>query len=172
INRVLPPPEGVAQQLASLLGPTELPKLFAGVQPSPAPPLDLPGSGTVRALAQSAAASTVQVVTIRCAREQLGTGLYVAVHAVVPAEFTALGPDIYDHGRVSGAIVGVRADVRRGGSGGRLLTAPGLVGGIVFGASRTSPGVGYAISANSVAAEIREASTRTGAVPSGACTAE
>jgi len=250
INRVLPPPEGVAQQLASLLGPTELPKLFAGVEPSPAPPLDLPGSGTVRALAQSAAASTVQVVTIGCGREQLGTGFFVAEHvvvtnahvvaggssisvalagvtqratlvtfdarqdvavlrvaamtapalrlagnppergvpaaalghpgggplavipAVVTAEFTALGPDIYDHGKVSRAIVEVRAAVRRGDSGGPLLTAPGLVGGIVFGASRTSPGVGYAIAANSVAAEIREASARTGAVPSGACTSE
>src|SRR5439155_20074023 len=90
----------------------------------------------------------------------------------VTAEFTALGPYNYDNGRVSRAIVEVRADVRRGDSGGPLLTAPGLVGGIVFGASRTSPGVGYAIAANSVAAEVRESSTRTGAVPSGACTAE
>ena len=250
INRVLPPTEGVAQQLVSLLAPTELPQLFAGVEPSPAPPLDLPASGTARALAQSAAASTVQVVTIGCGREQLGTGFFVAEHvvvtnahvvaggasisvalggvtqrstlvlfdprqdiavlrvasmtapalrlaqsspqrgapaaalghpgggplvvipAVVTADFTALGPDIYDRGRVSREVVEVRADVRRGDSGGPLLVEPGLVGGIVFGASRLSPGVGYAIAASSVASEIREATPRTGAVSSGACTSE
>jgi S1-C subfamily serine protease len=250
INRLLPPAEGVAQQLVALLAPTDLPQLFAGVEPSPAPPLDLPGSGTVRALAQSGEASTIQVVTIGCGREQLGTGFFVSDHvvvtnahvvaggssisvkqagttqratlvlydarqdiavlrvaslsapalrlaenppergtqaaalghpgggplavipAVVTAEFAASGPDIYDHGSVTRAIVELRADVRRGDSGGPLLTAPGLVGGIVFGASRTSPGVGYAIAADSVAAEIRQASTRTGAVASGACTSE
>ena len=250
INRVLPPPEGVAQQLVSLLAPTELPQLFAGVEPSPAPPLEVPGSGTVLALAQSAKASTVQVVTIGCGREQLGTGFFVAEHvvvtnahvvaggtsisvaqagtthratlvlydarqdlavlrvasmtaptlrlaenpperglpaaalghpgggpltvipAVVTARFTASGPDIYNRGSVTRSIIEMRADVRRGDSGGPLLTAPGLVGGIVFGASRISPGVGYAIAANSVADEIRQASTQAGDVPSGACTTE
>ena len=250
INRVLPPAEGVAQQLVALLAPTELPQLFAGVEPSPAPPLDIPGSGTVRALTQSAAASTVQVVTIGCGREQLGTGFFVAEHvivtnahvvaggssisvalegsteratlvlfdarqdiavlrvasmsapalrlaesppergtpaaalghpgggpltaiaAIITAQFNATGPDIYDHGSVTRAIIEVRADVRRGDSGGPLLIEPGLVGGIVFGASRISPGVGYAIAANSVASEIRDAATRNAAVPSGACTAD
>ena len=250
INRVLPPAEGVAQQLVSLLAPTDLPQLFAGVEPSPAPPLDLPTSGAARALAQSAVASTVQVVTIGCGREQLGTGFFVAEHvvvtnahvvaggstisviregstqrttlvlfdprediavlrvasmtapslrlaenppqrgaqaaalghpggrpltvipAVVTAEFTAVGPDIYDQGRIPREVIEVRADVQRGDSGGPLLVAPGLVGGIVFGASRTSPGVGYAIAANSVAGEIRDAATHSGAVASGACARE
>ena len=250
INRILPPAEGVAQQLVALLAPTELPQLFAGVEPSPAPPLDLPERGTVRALTESAAASTVQVVTIGCGREQLGTGFFVAEHlvvtnahvvaggssisvalagstqratlvlfdarqdiavlrvasmsapalrlaenppargtpaaalghpgggpltaiaAIITAQFTATGPDIYDHGSVTRAIIEMRADVRRGDSGGPLLIEPGLVGGIVFGASRISPGVGYAIAANSVADEIRQASAQAGPVPSGACTTE
>ena len=250
INRILPPAEGVAQQLVALLAPTELPQLFAGVEPSPAPPLDLPESGTVRALTESAAASTVQVVTIGCGREQLGTGFFVTEHvvvtnahvvaggssisvalagstqratlilfdarqdiavlrvasidapalrlaenppargtpaaalghpgggprtaiaAIITAQFTATGPDIYDHGSVTRAIIEMRADVRRGDSGGPLLIEPGLVGGIVFGASRISPGVGYAIAANSVADEIRQASAQAGPVPSGACTTE
>jgi S1-C subfamily serine protease len=250
INRILPPPEGVARQLVALLAPTELPQLFAGVEPSPAPPLDMPASGTVRALAQSAQASTVQVVTIGCGREQLGSGFFVAEHmvvtnahvvaggdsisvalggftqratlvlfdahqdvavlrlssmtapplrlaqtapergtpaaalghprggpltvipAVVTARFTATGPDIYDNGSVSREVVEVRADVQRGDSGGPLLVEPGLVGGIVFGASRTSPDVGYAIAADSVAREIGNASARSAAVASGACTTE
>ena len=250
INRILPPPEGVAHQLVALIAPTELPQLFAGVEPSPAPPLDLPAGGTVRALAQSAEASTVQVVVIGCGREQLGSGFFVAEHvvvtnahvvaggssisvavggftqratlvlfdahqdiavlrlptmsapplrlsqnppergtpaaalghpgggpltvipAVVTQQITATGPDIYDQGSVTREVIEVRADVQRGDSGGPLLTEPGLVGGIVFGASRTSPGVGYAIAANSVAGEIGDASTRSSAVPSGACITE
>ena len=250
INRILPPPEGVAHQLVALVAPTELPQLFAGVEPSPAPPLDMPASGTVRTLAESGEASTVQVVVIGCGREQLGSGFFVAEHvivtnahvvaggntisvalggftqratlvlfdpkqdiavlrlptmsapplrlvqnppergspaaalghprggpltvipAVVTARFTASGPDIYDNGSVSREIVEVRADVQRGDSGGPLLVQPGLVGGIVFGASRTSADVGYAIAANSVASEIGNASTRSAVVPSGACTTE
>jgi S1-C subfamily serine protease len=248
INRILPPPEGVAHQLVALLAPTELPQLFAGVEPSPAPPLDLPTSGTARTLAESAVASTVKVITIGCGREQLGSGFFVAEHmvvtnahvvaggnsfsvalgdftqpatlvlfdarqdvavlrlptlsapalrlaqeapqrgtpavalghprggpltvipAVVTARFTATGPDIYDNGSLSREVVEVRADVQRGDSGGPLVVGPGLVGGIVFGASRTSADVGYAIAANSVAGEIREAVTRSAGVPSGACT--
>ncbi len=250
INRILPAPEGVAHQLVALLAPTDLPQLFAGVEPSPAPPLDLPASGTFGPLAQSAEASTVQVVVIGCGREQLGSGFFVAEHvvvtnahvvaggnsisvalggftqratlvhfdarqdiavlrlptmsapplrlaqdapnrgtpavalghprggpltpipAVVTAQFTANGPDIYDNGDVSRQVVEVRADVQRGDSGGPLVIAPGVVGGIVFGASRTSDNVGYAIAANSVAREITDASARSASVPSGACTTE
>jgi S1-C subfamily serine protease len=250
INSVLPPAEGVARQVVALLAPTDFPQLFTGVEPSPAPPLDLPGSGTVAALARSGQASTVQVVTVGCGREQLGTGFFVAEHvvvtnahvvaggntisvalagatdratlvlfdpsqdiavlrlasmsapalrlassaptrgtmaaalghpgggpltsipAVVTSEFAASGPDIYDRGDVTRDIVELRADVRRGDSGGPLITAPGLVGGIVFGASRITPGVGYAIAADSVATEIRQAGARTSPVGSGACLAD
>lgn len=250
INRVLPPPEGVAQEIVSLLAPTEFPQLFAGIEPSPAPPLDLPPSGTVRTLAESAAASTVEVVAIGCGHEQLGTGFYIAEHvvvtnahvvaggdtitvalgrdtfsatlvlfdprqdvallrveggsapalrlasstpqrgtqaaalghpnggdlttvpAVVTASFSADGPDIYDHQTVNRQIVELRADVRRGDSGGPLVVSPGVVGGIVFGASRIDPNVGYAIAADSVATELRDGESRTARVSSGACLAE
>jgi S1-C subfamily serine protease len=250
VNRVLPPPEGVAQQIVGLLAPTEFPQLFAGIEPSPAPPLDLPPSGSVRNLAVSGEASTVQVVAIGCGREQLGSGFFVADHvvvtnahvvaggdtvsvaqngslhratlilfdprqdvalvrvgsvsgpplrlattspsrgtqaaalgypgggalsvipAVVTASFQANGPDIYDRGEVSRTVVELRADVRRGDSGGPLLTQPGVVGGIVFGASRLDPNVGYAIAAESVAVELREGANRSAAVDSGACVSE
>jgi S1-C subfamily serine protease/uncharacterized membrane protein required for colicin V production len=250
INRVLPPPEGVAQEIVTLLAPTEFPNLFSGIEPSPAPPLDMPPSGTVRTLAVSGEPSTVQVVTTGCGREQLGTGFFIADHvvvtnahvvsggesvavalagttyratlilfdprqdvallrvpsvtgpplelagsapprgtqaaalgfpggggltvipAVVTASFVADGPDIYDQGVVSRNIVEVRAGVRRGDSGGPLLTAPGVVGGIVFGASRSDSSVGYAIAAESVATELREGAARSAAVDSGACLSE
>jgi S1-C subfamily serine protease len=250
VNRVLPPPEGVAAQIVGLLAPTEFPNLFAGIAPSPAPPLDLPATATARALAASAEASTAQVLVIGCGHEQLGTGFFVTptavvtnahvvaggdtisvalggrtyearltlydprqdialllvptasapalrladtppergteaaalghpgggplqlIPAVVTAEFDAAGPDIYGSGSVTRAIIELRADVRRGDSGGPLLTAPGVVGGIVFGASRVDTGVGYALAASSVATEIREGTGRTTAVDSGGCVGE
>ncbi|MDP9271636.1 MAG: MarP family serine protease [Chloroflexota bacterium] len=250
INRVLPPPEGVAQQIVSLLAPTEFPNLFAGIEPSPAPPLELPPSGTVRNLAVSGESSTVKVEATGCGREQLGTGFFITEHvvvtnahvvsggdtmavalagsthtatlilfdprqdvallrvpsvtgpvldlagstpqrgtqaaalgfpggggltvipAVVTSSFVAEGPDIYDRGTVSRSIVELRAGVRRGDSGGPLLTSPGIVGGIVFGASRADPTVGYAIAASSVAVELREGSARSSPVDSGGCLTE
>ncbi len=247
INRVMPAPASVAAQVVGLLAPTEFPQLFAGIEPSPAPPLDLPASDAVRALATSADTSTVQVRVLGCGREQLGTGFFVTSHvvvtnahvvaggdtmsvalggrsytarltlfdprqdvalldvpgasapalrladsapqrgteaaalghpgggpltvipAVVTAQFSAAGPDIYSRESVTRSIIELRAGVRRGDSGGPLLTAPGVVGGIVFGASRIDPGVGYAISAASVAAEIRDGTGSTAAADSGAC---
>ena len=247
INTVLPAPEGVARLVTDLLAPTEFPQLFSGIEPSPAPPLELPGTEAVRALAESGKASTVQVIAQGCGRQQLGTGFFVASHvvltnahvvaggetmtvdegseslqatlilydpdqdvallrvpsatrpalrlasvtpqrgtravalghprggplefipAVVTASFNARGPDIYDRTLVDRSIVEVRAEVRRGDSGGPLMTATGVAGGIIFGASRVDPGVGYAISAASVAAEVREGEGRTAPVGSGAC---
>jgi S1-C subfamily serine protease len=250
INRVLPAPEGVAAQIVGLLAPTEFPQLFAGIEPSPAPALDLPDETTARALTASAEASTVQVLVIGCGHEQLGTGFFVTsqvvvtnahvvaggdtmsvafggdtyearlilydprqdiallrvptasapalrlaatspqrgtdagalghpgggplalIPAVVTAAFDAAGPDIYGAGSVTRSIVELRADVRRGDSGGPLLTAPGVVGGVIFGASRVDAGVGYALAASSVATEIREGTNRTATVGSGACVSE
>ncbi len=250
VNRVLPAPGGVAAQIVGLLAPTQFPQLFAGIEPSPAPALDLPDSATARTLAASAEASTVQVIVVGCGHEQLGSGFFVSgqvavtnahvvaggdtmsvafggntyearlilydprqdiallrvptasapalrladtapqrgteagalghpgggpltlIPAVVTAAFDAAGPDIYGVGSVTRSIVELRADVRQGDSGGPLLTAPGVVGGVIFGASRVDPGVGYALAASSVATEIREGSARTAAVASGACVNE
>lgn len=247
IDSTLPDPGGVATDLVGLLAPTDLPDLFAGLEPPPAPPLNLPSSSRARTLAASAVQSTVRVTGFGCGREQLGSGFFVADHAVVtnahvvagvdsvsidsggrafsatlvlydprqdiavlrvpetsqPAlrlagqtpergtdavalgfpgggplvfvravvtqAFDAAGPDIYSRGSTSRQIVELRADVQRGDSGGPLIVAPGVAGGIVFGASRTNAAVGYAISANSVATEIRQATGNVGAVSSGAC---
>jgi S1-C subfamily serine protease len=250
IDAVLPPPERVAGSVVDLLGPTDFPDLFAGIEPSPAPPLELPGAAAVASLADSGKPSTVEVVAIGCGREQIGTGFFIADHvvvtnahvvaggnsisvsqdsasfraslvfydpgqdlavlrvpestqpplrlarstpgrgtraaalghpggrrltvipAVVTTSFRANGPDIYDRSVVTRTIVEVRGQVQRGDSGGPLLTEKGVVGGIVFGASRTSSSVGYTISAASVATELDEAANRTRAVDSGGCLPE
>lgn len=244
----LPQPATVAGRLLGLLTATDLPLLFAGLEPPPAAPVDLPPDAEARALAQSAIGSTALVSSTGCgAWQQVGSGFFVtATHAVTnahvvagtdtnsvtvggathdavvvsfdpdvdiallyvaganavpleldltlpergdaavalghpgggpltvsPAAVTAthevVGPDIYGEGRVEHSVVEMRADITRGNSGGPLVVAPGVVGGVVFGESRTAADVGYAISAPSAAASIGNATQRTAAVDTGPC---
>lgn len=97
-------------------------------------------------------------------------GPLTAIPAAITARYQAVGPDIYGSGSVTRSVLELRADVQRGDSGGPLLVAPGVVGGIVFGASRTSGGVGYALSASAVSQEITTGSRASAPVSSGACT--
>ena len=80
-----------------------------------------------------------------------------------------MGPNIYGEGSHPHSVVEVRSDIRRGNSGGPLVVTPGVVGGVVFGESRTTADVGYAISAPAAAASIGDAVARTGAVGTGPC---
>jgi len=124
---------------------------------------------TASAQPLSISSTTPRRGTVAAALGHPGGGALSLIPAVVTAEFTTQGPDIYATESVNRDIVELRADVRQGDSGGPLLTDVGVVGGIVFGASRTDANVGYAIAATSVAAEIREGASRTASVASGAC---
>jgi S1-C subfamily serine protease len=97
-----------------------------------------------------------------------GEGLKVAPAAITAAH-EVIGPDIYGAGGVQHSILELRAEVDRGNSGGPLLVAPGVVGGIVFGESRTAADVGYAISIASVREEIERRLQRQQAVDTGPC---
>ncbi len=248
INRVLPAPSLIGSSLLGLIERSDLPRLFAGLEPSPAPPVALPGGQQAQALARSAIASTVEVVVAACDREQVGTGFFVAPSVVVtnahvvsggtqmvvrrgdgdhPATLTffdpdhdiallrvtgttgppltlaaqipargtrgvalghplagpltvipaavtaqydsARGTDIYDRRTVLRSIVELRARVEHGDSGGPLVVAPGVVGGIVFGASASAADVGYALAAPMVAREISRVLGRAAPVGSGTC---
>jgi hypothetical protein len=79
------------------------------------------------------------------------------------------GPDIYGDGSYPHSIVEIRADVQRGDSGGPLVIAPGTVGGMVFGESRTIADVGYAIAAPAVTAAIGDGAALRQAVDTGPC---
>ena len=79
------------------------------------------------------------------------------------------GPDIYGAGQHSRNVVELRAEIRRGNSGGPLVIAPGVVGGVVFGASRASPEVGYAIGSDEAVERIGPYIGATAAVGTGAC---
>ena len=74
-----------------------------------------------------------------------------------------------DKGIFEHSVVEIRADLRQGSSGGPLVVAPGVVGGVIFGESRTSADVGYAIAAPAAMASIGNAAQRTQAVSTGPC---
>jgi S1-C subfamily serine protease len=91
------------------------------------------------------------------------------IPAAVSATYRAIGLDIYDRDRVSRDIVELRADVEPGDSGGPFVLPDGTVGGVVFASSKSEDGVGYALSAPDVAAEVTPAIGRTRAVSTGSC---
>lgn len=244
----LPPASTVAGRMLTLLSGTDLPLLFAGLEPPPAPPVDLPADADARTLAESAVASTARIEGAGCgAYLQVGSGFFLSrdhlvtnAHVVAgttassatvggvtfaasvvvfdpaadvavlyvpganapalslsgalpergmtgvalgypgggsltisPAAVTATyditGPDIYGEGSYPHAVVEIRADIRRGNSGGPLLVAPGVAGGMVFGESRTAGDVGYAIGAPAVSAAIGGGLQATQAVDTGHC---
>ena len=244
----LPAPTVVAGQLLALLDTTGLPPLFAGFEPAPAPPVDLPPDAEARALAQSAIASTARIASVGCGEGQaVGSGFFVSpthvvtnahvvaggsettvtvggsVHraivvafdpnadlallnvpdaaapalvlstsvpargltgvalgypgggdltvtpAAVTASFRAGGPNIYGEGLSERSVVEMTAEIRRGNSGGPLVIAPGTVGGVVFGASRAAPEVGYAIGSDQALERLGPFIGSTAAVDTGAC---
>ncbi len=83
-----------------------------------------------------------------------GGGALTVTAAGVTATHAVPGPDIYGEGAFTRNVVEMRSQIRHGNSGGPLITAPGVVGGIVFGASRASPDVGYAIGSDEAVARL------------------
>jgi S1-C subfamily serine protease len=105
LNDVLPAPTELAGELARLLDDTGLPNLFVGLEPLPAPPVELPTDPFVRALAARAEPSTVKVTAATCLALSSGTGFvvgrgYVVTNAHVVAGATTirvtLGADAFD----------------------------------------------------------------------------
>ena len=244
----LPPPTVVVGRLLALLDATDLPPLFAGLEPEPAPPVDLPPDPQARALADSALSSTALIATTGCgAGVAVGSGFFVSqtdvvtnahvvaggthttvtvsgavyvatviafdpnsdlalLHvpggrapalrlsgvapqrgttgvilgfpgggdmtmtaAAVTAAYEIGGPSIYGEGITERSVVELRTQIKPGNSGGPLVVAPGTVGGVVFGGSRVSPDVGYAIGADQALASIGPFIGSTAAVGTGAC---
>lgn len=98
-----------------------------------------------------------------------GGGNLTVTSAAVSATFDIEGPDIYGDGRSPHSIVELRAAIHHGNSGGPLITAPGTVGGVVFGSSRSDPDVGYAIGPDQVTRTLAPSIDRTRAVDTGSC---
>jgi S1-C subfamily serine protease len=101
-----------------------------------------------------------------------GGGRLRLIPALISHPIDALGRDIYDNQIISRKVIEMRADVAPGDSGGPLLMPDGSVGGVTFSESRTQPEVGYALSAEDVAADVAKAINRDAAVDTGACLTE
>ena len=98
-----------------------------------------------------------------------GGGDLTVTAAGVTASHDIAGPNIYGEGSFGRSVVELRAEVRRGNSGGPLVIEPGLVGGVIFGASRINPEVGYAIGADEAVERLGPFIGATAAVDTGAC---
>lgn len=99
-----------------------------------------------------------------------GNGATLEVRpAAVQARLMAVGHDIYGQGRVTREILAVSSTVERGDSGGPFVTGGGDVAGVVFAASRTEPGTGYVLTAESVRDAVAAAIDRDTAVGTGNC---
>ncbi len=83
IARVLPPPTALAVELGHLLDASGLPDVFIGLEPLPAPPVDVPDDPAARAIAGSAVQSTVKVSAATCGTQSTGSGFAVAAEYVV-----------------------------------------------------------------------------------------
>lgn len=95
LSNVLPAPTEIAGQLARLLDDSGLPDLFVGLEPLPAPPVDLPDDPLVAGLAEIALPSIVKITAATCLSLSSGTGFvvergYVVTNAHVVAGATTV----------------------------------------------------------------------------------
>ena len=95
-------------------------------------------------------------------------GLWVGP-ARVRGTLDAAGQDIYGRTSVVREIYSLRAQVRRGASGGPVLDERGEVVGMVFATSLDDPDTGYALTLAEIAPVLRRADTATASVPTGPC---
>jgi S1-C subfamily serine protease len=98
-----------------------------------------------------------------------GGGDLFGTRAAVRRALDAEGRDIYSEASVVREVYELQAEVRPGDSGGPFVLPDGTVAGVVFAASSTDPGVGYAIVSTEVVPDVQAAQGLTTAVSSGPC---
>ncbi len=98
-----------------------------------------------------------------------GGGDLTGGKAAVRREIPAVGRDIYGGGSVERNVYELQAEIHPGNSGGPFVLTDGRVAGVVFAASTTDEGIGYAIASTDVAPDLRAALGRTQPVSTGAC---
>ena len=99
-----------------------------------------------------------------------GGGSLTGVKAANRRVLHAVGRDIYGNGTVIRDIYELQAVVRPGNSGGPFVLVKGAVAGLVFAASTTDKGVGYAITSTEILPDVRRGIHRTAPVSTRGCT--
>jgi S1-C subfamily serine protease len=87
----------------------------------------------------------------------------------VQARFDAVGRDIYGESGVQREIYDLRARVEQGDSGGPFVLPRGAVAGVVFAASTSDAGEGFALTGAEVADEVDQGAGSSTPVPTGDC---
>lgn len=90
---VLPPPGEVVGEVGAILDESGLPQVFSGLEPLPAPPVDVPGGAEAAAIAGRALAATVRVEAAGCGVSFTGTAFSVAPGVFVTNAHVIAGAD-------------------------------------------------------------------------------
>ncbi len=98
-----------------------------------------------------------------------GGGPLAASGAAVLRPMEAVGRDIYGTGRAVRDVLELQVVVRPGNSGGPFVLPDGTVAGVVFAASSTEDGVGYAIAADEIRPRLQDAVGASAEVATGPC---
>jgi S1-C subfamily serine protease len=100
-----------------------------------------------------------------------GGGELEGERAAVRRPIEAVGRDIYGEHTVVRKVYELQASVEPGDSGGPFVLPDGRVAGIVFAASTTDEGIGYAVASSAALDDLRRATPMTTPVGTGACVA-
>jgi S1-C subfamily serine protease len=110
LSAILPAPTEIGAELGRLLSDTGIPDLFVGLEPLPAPPVDLPNDPTARTIGARASGSTVKIIAATCQFTSSGTGFviargYVVTNAHVVAGATTIRVRTVDGGPLDAVAV-------------------------------------------------------------------
>jgi S1-C subfamily serine protease len=98
-----------------------------------------------------------------------GGGELTGVKAAVRRTLNAVGRDIYSRATVEREIHDLQTRVVPGNSGGPFVTPQGVVAGVVFAASSSSDGTGYALTVDELRPVLDRAEARSASVGTGSC---
>lgn len=98
-----------------------------------------------------------------------GGGGLTAKTAAVLNQFTARGKNIYGTDVTKRDVFEIQADIIPGNSGGPLIIKDGSVIGMVFAESTTYEDIGYALTANQISAELKQAIAQNKTIDTGVC---
>ena len=83
LDRVLPPAPDITARLKRLIGASRFPQVFAGLEPTPAPPVTGPNAEAVNAAVAAAKSATVKIEGTGCGGVVEGSGFVVGNGLVV-----------------------------------------------------------------------------------------